>query len=88
MNALENVGYWRLFLALSRSGSLSAAARSEGCSLAAASRTLARLERELGFLGHPEGIREGTVLSAITTGLFAKLWQKFPPLRRLRESNG
>ncbi|MCI6530929.1 MAG: LysR family transcriptional regulator [Mesosutterella sp.] len=50
MNALENVGYWRLFLALSRSGSLSAAARSEGCSLAAASRTLARLERELGFL--------------------------------------
>lgn len=40
------------------------------------------------FLGHPEGIREGTVLSAITTGLFAKLWQKFPPLRRLRESNG
>lgn len=49
MDALENVSSWRLFLALARTGSLSPAAALEGCTLPAASRTIARLERALGF---------------------------------------
>ncbi|MEI3143779.1 MAG: hypothetical protein V8S69_00485 [Dakarella massiliensis] len=30
------------------------------------------------FLGRIEGVREGTVISALTTGIFVRLWAKCP----------
>lgn len=47
--SFENIGWWRLFCAIGREGSVSAGAASLGVSLASASRSIAKMEASLGF---------------------------------------
>ena len=39
------------------------------------------------FLGRIEGVREGTVISALTTGIFVRLWAKCPVISKLVKFN-
>jgi len=39
------------------------------------------------FLGRIEGVREGTVISALTTGIFVRLWAKCPVFSKLVKFN-
>ncbi len=39
------------------------------------------------FLGRIEGVREGTVISALTTGIFVRLWAKCPVFPKLVKFN-